>query len=60
MALASLRPTLVEVETTLQWCADRLMEVRCEGWPELAAVAHSLDLALFVLERTITEMGGQP
>jgi hypothetical protein len=52
MAIANLRPKLLEVETTLQHCADELVGHLCEAWPELDA-AKSVDVALFVLERAI-------
>jgi hypothetical protein len=42
MAIANLRPKLLEVETTLQH------SVKC------------IDVALFILERAISEMRGQP
>jgi hypothetical protein len=60
MAIANLRPKLLEVETTLQHCADQLVGHLCEAWPELEYAAKSVDVALFVLERAISEMRGQP
>ena len=60
MAIANLRPNLLEVETTLQHCADQLVGHLCEAWPELEYASKSIDVALFVLERAISEMRGQP
>ena len=40
MAIANLRPKLLEVETTLQHCADELVGHLCEAWPELEASAN--------------------
>jgi hypothetical protein len=51
MAIANLRPKLLEVETTLQHCADELVGHLCEAWPELEASVKCIDVALFVLER---------
>jgi hypothetical protein len=33
MAIANLRPQLLEVETTLQHCADQLVGHLCDAWP---------------------------
>jgi hypothetical protein len=41
-------------------CADELVGHLCEAWPELEYAAKSVDVALFVLERAISEMRGQP
>ena len=60
MAIANLRPKLLEVEATVQHCADELVGHLCEAWPELEYAAKSVDVALFVLERAISEMRGQP
>ena len=51
---------MLEVETTLQHCADELVGHLCEAWPELEASVKCIDVALFVLERAISEMRGQP
>src|SRR5947209_8179912 len=42
-------PKLLEVETTLQHCADELVGHLCEAWPELEASVKCIDVALFVL-----------
>jgi hypothetical protein len=60
MAIANLRPKLLEVEATVQHCADELVGHLCEAWPELEASVKCIDVALFVLERAISEMRGQP
>jgi hypothetical protein len=46
MAIANLRPKLLEVETTLQHCADELVGRLCEAWPELEASVKCIDVAL--------------
>jgi len=59
-AANSLGKRIVVFTATLQHCADELVGHLCEAWPELEASVKCIDVALFVLERAISEMRGQP
>ncbi len=59
-AANSLGKRIVVFTSTLQHCADELVGHLCEAWPEREYAAKSVDVALFVLERAISEMRGQP
>jgi putative ABC transport system substrate-binding protein len=59
-AANSLGKRIVVFTATLQHCADELVGHLCEAWPEREYAAKSVDVALFVLERAISEMRGQP
>jgi hypothetical protein len=58
--LADLRRKLTTLETTLQNVADRLVEEIAEPWPEIEYAAKTCDLGIWLLERAISEMRGQP